>query len=179
MAKWNCVAMGQVALTGWTKAVAQPLARTAGRKTGRPGTQILSLIDGLFLAITLIDFLREVDAFIAAGRAGRQPATLPLRRTRTDLSASAIQQARTVGGRANCTAVEALACYNSQLHYHGSQRSAGPGSAPASLPDDLLRQPANHGQAAEPELAEEDMAPPRVRKEHECYSPLHQLLIRC
>jgi hypothetical protein len=31
----------------------------------------------VFLAITLIDFLRNVDAVIAAGRAGRQPADGP------------------------------------------------------------------------------------------------------
>ena len=42
--------------------------------TGRPEAQILSLISAGFLAIALIDFLREVDAVIAAERNGRQPA---------------------------------------------------------------------------------------------------------
>ena len=74
MAKWNFVAMGQVGLTGWTKAVAQPLARTVARRTGRPEAQVLSIIGGVFLAISLVDFLREVDAVIAAGRTGRQAA---------------------------------------------------------------------------------------------------------
>jgi hypothetical protein len=37
----------------------------------------LSLIGAVFLAITLIDFLRNVDAVIAAGRTGRQPADDP------------------------------------------------------------------------------------------------------
>jgi hypothetical protein len=68
MSKWNFVAMGQVGLTGWTRVVAQPVARTVARKTGRPEAQILSLIGAGFLAIALIDFLREVDAVIAAGR---------------------------------------------------------------------------------------------------------------
>jgi hypothetical protein len=72
--KWNYVAMGQVGLTGWTRVAAQPVARAIARKTGRPETQILALIGAAFLAIAFIDFLREVDAVIAAGRTGRQPA---------------------------------------------------------------------------------------------------------
>jgi len=74
MPKWNFVAMGQVDLTGWTRVVAQPVARLIARKTGRPEAEILSLIGAAFLAISLIDFLRNVDAVIAAGRTGRQPA---------------------------------------------------------------------------------------------------------
>jgi hypothetical protein len=66
--KWNWVAMGQVGLTGWTKMAAKPLARTIARRTGRPETQILALIGAGFLAISLIDFLRQADAVIAAGR---------------------------------------------------------------------------------------------------------------
>ena len=72
MPKWNFVAMGQAGLTGWTRTAAQPVARSIARRTGRPEAQILSLIGGVFLAIALIDFLREVDAVIAAGRTGRQ-----------------------------------------------------------------------------------------------------------
>ena len=75
MRKWNFVAMGQVGLTGWTRVAAQPVARAIARRTGRPETQILALIGAAFLAVSLIDFLREVDAVIAAGRAGRQPAS--------------------------------------------------------------------------------------------------------
>jgi hypothetical protein len=74
MTKWNFVAMGQVGLTGRTRAAAQPVARAAARWTGRPEAQILSLIGAGFLAISLIDFLRQVDAVVAAGRTGRQPA---------------------------------------------------------------------------------------------------------
>lgn len=73
MPKWNFVAMGQVGLTGWTRVAAQPVARAIARKTGRPETQILALIGAGFLAVALIDFLREVDAVIAAGRTGRKP----------------------------------------------------------------------------------------------------------
>jgi hypothetical protein len=68
MPKWNFVAMGQVGLTGWSKVAARPLARAVARRTGRPEAQILSLIGTAFLAIALINFLREVDAVIAAGR---------------------------------------------------------------------------------------------------------------
>ncbi|HEY7812743.1 MAG TPA: hypothetical protein VIC62_05860 [Nakamurella sp.] len=68
MSKWNFVAMGQAGLTGWTREVATPLARSIARRTGRPEGQILSLIGAAFLAITVIDFLRNVDAVIAAGR---------------------------------------------------------------------------------------------------------------
>jgi hypothetical protein len=68
MPKWNFAAMGQVGLTGWTRVAAQPVARAIARKTGRPETQILALIGAAFLAVSLIDFLRQVDAVIAAGR---------------------------------------------------------------------------------------------------------------
>jgi hypothetical protein len=68
MSKWNLVAMGQAGLTGWTRQAARPVAR----RTGRPEAEILSLIGAVFLAIALIDFLRDVDAVIAAGRTGRQ-----------------------------------------------------------------------------------------------------------
>jgi hypothetical protein len=68
MPKWNFAAMGQAGLTGRTGTVAQPVARSIARKTGRPEAQILSLIGAAFLAMSLINFLREVDTVIAAGR---------------------------------------------------------------------------------------------------------------
>ena len=74
MPKWNWVAMGQVGLSGWTKRAAQPVARAFARSTGRPEADMLSLIGAGFLAISLIDFLRQVDAVIAAGRPARPPA---------------------------------------------------------------------------------------------------------
>jgi hypothetical protein len=77
MSKWNFVAMGQVGLTGWTREVAKPVARSVARRTGRPEAEILSLIGAAFLVTTLIDFIRNVDAVIAAGRTGRQPANDP------------------------------------------------------------------------------------------------------
>ncbi len=77
MAKWNYVAMGQVGLTGWTKMAARPVAHAVARRTGRPEAQILALIGAAFLAITVIDFLRNVDAVIAAGRTASQPAHDP------------------------------------------------------------------------------------------------------
>ena len=74
MAKWNLVAMGQVGLTGWTgrSPGRRPVDRPQDR---RPEAEILSLIGAAFLAMALINFLREVDAVIAAGRTDRQPAS--------------------------------------------------------------------------------------------------------
>jgi hypothetical protein len=74
MVKWNLVAMGQAGLTGWTRAAARPVVRVVARRTGRPEAEILALIGAVFLAIALVDFLREVDAVIAAGRTVRRPA---------------------------------------------------------------------------------------------------------
>jgi hypothetical protein len=75
MTKWNFVAMGQVGLTGQTRKAAQPIARAVARWTGQPEAQVLSLIGAGFLAISLVDFLRQVDAVVAAGRTGRRPAS--------------------------------------------------------------------------------------------------------
>ena len=77
MAKWNFAAMGQAGLTGWTGKAARPVAHAIARRTGRPEAQILSLMGAAFLAMALINFLREVDAVIAAGRTGRQPPNGP------------------------------------------------------------------------------------------------------
>jgi hypothetical protein len=84
MPKWNWAAMGQMGLTGWTRMAAQPFARAVARKTGRPEAQILSLIGGGFLAISLIDFLRQVDAVIAAGRGAPSAGQGRSRRTRPE-----------------------------------------------------------------------------------------------
>ena len=71
MSRWNFVAMGQAGLTGWTRDAATPVARAIARRTGRQEGQVLSLIGAAFLAIAVIDFLRNVDAVIAAGRSAR------------------------------------------------------------------------------------------------------------
>ena len=76
MPKWNWVAMGQMGLSGWTGRAARPVARAFARSTGRPEAEMLALIGAGFLAISLIDFLRQVDAVIAAGR---PPAPQPAR----------------------------------------------------------------------------------------------------
>ena len=77
MAKWNLVAMGQAGLTGRTRIAAQPVARMIARRTGRPEADILALIGAGFIAITLIDFLRNADAVIAAGRTGHLAGEAP------------------------------------------------------------------------------------------------------
>ncbi len=77
MPRLNYVAMGEVGLTGWRKQAALPAARVIARWTGRPESEILSLVGGAFLLIALIDFLRTVDDVIAAGRSGSQPAEGP------------------------------------------------------------------------------------------------------
>jgi len=68
MSKWNLEAMGQTGLTGSTAKIAAPIAKAISERTGRPESQVLALLGGAILAITLIDFLRTVDAVIAAGR---------------------------------------------------------------------------------------------------------------
>ena len=40
MTKWNFTAMGQMGLTGQTRAVAQRVARVAARWTGGPATRV-------------------------------------------------------------------------------------------------------------------------------------------
>ncbi len=81
MPKRNFVAMGQAGLTGRTRVAVQPVARAVARWTGRPEAQILSLIGAGFLAISLIDFLRQVDAVITAGRTAPSARDAPAART--------------------------------------------------------------------------------------------------
>ena len=81
MWKWNFVAVGQVGLTGRTRVAVQPVARAVARWTGRPEAQILSLIGAGFLAISLIDFLRQVDSVISAGRTAPSARDAPAART--------------------------------------------------------------------------------------------------
>jgi hypothetical protein len=52
MSKWNFVAMGQAGLTSSTRAVAQPVARSVARRTGRPETEILSYVGAAVLTVT-------------------------------------------------------------------------------------------------------------------------------
>ena len=73
MPKWNVVAMGQVGLTGWTRQVAQPVARFIARRTGRQEPEILGLIGAAFLVGALIGFLRTVKAVMAAARSESLP----------------------------------------------------------------------------------------------------------
>jgi len=62
--------MAQAGPTGSTKNTAEPVSRSIAHWTGGPEAQILALIGAAVLAITLIDFLRTVDAVITAGRTG-------------------------------------------------------------------------------------------------------------
>jgi hypothetical protein len=73
MTNWNLVAMGQTGLTGWTAKAARPIAGFIARRTGRPEPEMLALIGAVFLAISLIDFLRTVDSVITAGRTAANP----------------------------------------------------------------------------------------------------------
>ena len=60
--------MGQTGLSGVTAKAAGPIAASISRRTGRPQAQILAIIGAGFLAVSLIDFLRTVDAVITARR---------------------------------------------------------------------------------------------------------------
>jgi hypothetical protein len=75
MSKWNLVAMGDVGLTGSTRKATEPIARLIARKTGRSEAKIMALFGAAFLAVTLVDFLRSVDAVLVAGRIGKRQAT--------------------------------------------------------------------------------------------------------
>jgi len=68
MSKWNFVEMGQVGLTGSTRRVAEPIARLIARRTGRSEARVMALIGAALLAVTLMDFLRSLDAVLVAGR---------------------------------------------------------------------------------------------------------------
>jgi hypothetical protein len=74
MSKWNLVAMGEVGLTGSTKKAVEPIARLIARRTGKSEAKIMALIGAAVLAVTLIDFLRSVDAVLVAGRTSQEPA---------------------------------------------------------------------------------------------------------
>jgi len=68
MSNWNLVAMGETGLTGSTAKIAKPIAKAISERTGRSEPQVLALIGAALLAVTLIDFLRTVDAVVVAGR---------------------------------------------------------------------------------------------------------------
>jgi hypothetical protein len=68
MSNWNLVAMGETGLTGSTAKIAKPIAKVISERTGRSEPQVLALIGAALLAVTLIDFLRTVDAVVVAGR---------------------------------------------------------------------------------------------------------------
>ena len=70
MRRWNLIAMGETGVTGVVTAkVAKPIANSISRRTGRSEDQILAIMGGAgILAISLIYFLRTVDAVITAGR---------------------------------------------------------------------------------------------------------------
>jgi hypothetical protein len=76
MSKWNVTAMGQVGLSGLTSKLARRIAPAISRKTGRPEAQVLAMIGAGFLVVSLVDFLRTVDAVVSAGRS-RPPVPRP------------------------------------------------------------------------------------------------------
>ena len=62
--------MGEAGPISSNKNTAEPVSCPIAHWTGGPEAQILALIGAAVLAITLIDFLRTVDAVITAGRTG-------------------------------------------------------------------------------------------------------------
>jgi hypothetical protein len=84
MSHWNVTAMGQTGLSGVTAKIAGPIAAAIARRTGRPQAQILALIGAGFLVVSLVDFLRTVDAVIAAGRTSKPPTGTPAPATDSD-----------------------------------------------------------------------------------------------
>ena len=79
MRRWNVIAMGQVGVTGVvTSKVAKPIANSISRRTGRSEDQILAMIGAGILGISLIYFLRTVDAVITAGRTASPSQDAPI-----------------------------------------------------------------------------------------------------
>jgi hypothetical protein len=80
MRRWNVIAMGQVGVAGVVTAkVASPIANSISRRTGRSEDQILAIIGAGILVISLIYFLRTVDAVITAGRRASPSQDAPIR----------------------------------------------------------------------------------------------------
>jgi hypothetical protein len=64
----NLVAMGEVGLSGVTAVVLQPVVDGLARATGRPERDIKAVIGAGLLLMTVIGFVRTVEAVIQAGR---------------------------------------------------------------------------------------------------------------
>jgi len=64
----NIRALGQSGLTGWRRKAAQPVARAVARRSSMNESQILAIIGGAFLALSLIGFVRTAMSTVRAAR---------------------------------------------------------------------------------------------------------------
>jgi hypothetical protein len=64
----NLRALGQSGLTGWRRRAAQPVARVVARRSSMNEGQVLAIIGGAFLAMTLFGFVRTAMTTVRAAR---------------------------------------------------------------------------------------------------------------
>ncbi len=63
-------ALGQSGLKGWRRRAAQPVARAVARRSSMSEGQVLAIIGGVFLTLTVIGFVRTAMTSVRAARTG-------------------------------------------------------------------------------------------------------------
>jgi hypothetical protein len=66
----DLVAMGGSGLKGWRRKAAEPVARAISKRTSLTETQVRAAIGAIFLALTVVAFLRSMAMIVRAGRSG-------------------------------------------------------------------------------------------------------------
>ena len=61
-------ALGESGLTGWRRFAARPVARAVARRSSMNEGQVMALIGGAFLLLTVIGFVRTTVTTIRAAR---------------------------------------------------------------------------------------------------------------
>lgn len=74
MAQVNLTEMGKVGLTGFRGRVGERIATPVAERTRLTEDQVQAIIGGIFLLLTLWQFLKLVRRVIEAGRTGEAPA---------------------------------------------------------------------------------------------------------
>ncbi|HJP66277.1 MAG TPA: hypothetical protein VKA30_08240 [Actinomycetota bacterium] len=74
MAQVNLTEMGKVGLTGWRAKIGQRIATPVAERTRLTEDQVKAILGGIFLALSVWQFLKLVLRVIEAGRTGQAPA---------------------------------------------------------------------------------------------------------
>jgi hypothetical protein len=64
----NVTAMGKASLSGWQEKVGQRIAQPVAERTQMTEDQILALIGGVFLLLSILQFLKLIRKVLRAGR---------------------------------------------------------------------------------------------------------------